>query len=257
MLRVTREIQFQFAGPETNLSSAGSMVIPLSPSACVHAARISLSGASEPTSGMIANVKQIDCVFAACLESLTVSPGDSWNAILKKVWIATCVNWSYSGVVTSIELLVSHGLRVKMQHDPPCHITLTRHYEFSASHRLHSPQLSEQANKELYGKCNNPNGHGHNYLIEISISLPTNVEITEAAIELDRSVNSLVLERFDHKHLNLDTCEFRSRIPTVENIAVVIYELLHQHSNRFEVSNVRVYENSRIWADYRPDHPAN
>lgn len=101
---------------------------------------------------------------------------------------------------------------------------LTRRYRFSASHRLHSEQLSEADNRELYGKCNNPFGHGHDYALEVSVSGPLD-HATGRLIQteaLDRLVREQVLRAFDHRNLNADVPAFGAAVPTSENLAVEI-----------------------------------
>ena len=105
---------------------------------------------------------------------------------------------------------------------------LTRRYRFASSHRLHSPKLSEAENCETYGKCNNPWGHGHDYLLEVTVTGPVGPEtgrvLSPAA--LDTWVREKVLAAFDHRDMNRDIPAFADRVPTAENIAAVIHELL-------------------------------
>ncbi len=102
-------------------------------------------------------------------------------------------------------------------------IRVTRRYTLSASHRLHSPQLSEDENRHLYGKCNNPFGHGHNYTIEVSARGPVDPEsgIAVDLAALDRLVREQVLAVFDHKDLNGDSA-FSGTVPTTENFGLEI-----------------------------------
>ena len=106
--------------------------------------------------------------------------------------------------------------------------TLTRRYRFSASHRLHSAQLSESENRRLYGKCNHPYGHGHDYILEVSVGGPvdcvTGVIIPTA--KLDRLVKETVLSVFAFRNLNLDVSAFRTVVPTTENMAKIALEYL-------------------------------
>jgi 6-pyruvoyltetrahydropterin/6-carboxytetrahydropterin synthase len=110
-------------------------------------------------------------------------------------------------------------------------VTLTRKYHFCTAHRLHSEQLSAEENLKIFGKCNNPHGHGHNYYLDVTVAGepdPVTGMIINLA-ELDRIVDSTVLQKFDHKHLNLDTEEFKHLNPTSENVAIVIWNLLASH----------------------------
>lgn len=101
---------------------------------------------------------------------------------------------------------------------------IRQQFEFAASHRLHVPSLSDDENRRLFGKCNNPSGHGHNYRVEPAVEVPVGTALPLA--ELERIVDEAVIRRFDHKHLNIDAPEFRSLNPSVENIARVAFDLL-------------------------------
>jgi len=107
-------------------------------------------------------------------------------------------------------------------------LELTRRYSFSASHRLHSVQLSEEENQRIYGKCNNPYGHGHNYVVEVTITGATEPATGMIAHlgDLDQFVTREVLEPFDHTYLNKDVAAFRERVPTTENLCIEIFDRL-------------------------------
>jgi len=105
---------------------------------------------------------------------------------------------------------------------------VTRKYRFSASHRLHAPGLSQRENSELYGKCNNPYGHGHNYEIEVSVRGPVDVRsgrVVDPRV-LDRFIEQRVIQRFHQKNLNAESEAFQDRVPTTENLACEIYRQL-------------------------------
>lgn len=107
---------------------------------------------------------------------------------------------------------------------------VTRRYQFAASHRLHTPQLSDRENRELYGKCNNPYGHGHNYVVEVTAHGP--VDDSGFAVDtrrLDDLVQRQVLAPFGHRNLNLDVESFERQVPTSENLAVEICRRLKNH----------------------------
>lgn len=104
-------------------------------------------------------------------------------------------------------------------------ILLTRRYWFAASHRLHSPHLDEKENARIYGKCANPYGHGHNYVVEVTLAGPVDPATGMVAHlgELDEFVEHEVLEELDHKNLNEEVAAFRERVPTAENLCIEIY----------------------------------
>jgi 6-pyruvoyltetrahydropterin/6-carboxytetrahydropterin synthase len=130
-------------------------------------------------------------------------------------------------------------------------IELGRRYRFSASHRLHSSKLSEEENRRVYGKCNNPYGHGHNYVVEVSVSGtvdPATGMITNLA-DLDSFVERQVTEPFDHKSLNEDVPAFRENVPTTENICKEIYQRL-KHFPMAKLERVRVEETGNNTFEY-------
>jgi 6-pyruvoyltetrahydropterin/6-carboxytetrahydropterin synthase len=120
---------------------------------------------------------------------------------------------------------------------------LWRRYGFSASHRLHSPHFGEEENQRVYGKCNNPFGHGHNYFVEVAVSGPVDPSTGMIAnlTDLDAFVEREVIEPFDHKYLNEEITEFRENIPTTENICIEIFNRLRRFPSA-RLERVRVEE---------------
>jgi 6-pyruvoyltetrahydropterin/6-carboxytetrahydropterin synthase len=118
-----------------------------------------------------------------------------------------------------------------------------RRYMLSASHRLHAPALTAEANRAAYGKCNNENGHGHNYFLEILVGGKVDAEtgMVVDLMELDRTVQAQVVGRFDHANLNLDPL-FADRVPTTENLCRAIFDLLQRELPAGELEHVRVEE---------------
>jgi len=120
---------------------------------------------------------------------------------------------------------------------------LTRRYRFSASHRLHNDVFGEEQNRELYGKCNNPHGHGHNYAVEVTVSgqVADDTGMICDLGELDGCVAEQVLARFDHQNLNVCP-EFADLVPTTENLCVVIYDILRREFTAAHLEQVRIEE---------------
>jgi len=137
-------------------------------------------------------------------------------------------------------------------------IHLTRSYSFAASHRLHSPRLGEEENWRTYGKCNNPYGHGHNYVVEVTVSGPVEASTGMVADlgELDRYVEREVLETFDHKYLNEEVAAFRERVPTTENICIEIYNRLQAFPGA-RLERVRLEETSLNSFEYAGETPGS
>jgi len=120
---------------------------------------------------------------------------------------------------------------------------LTRRYMFSASHRLHSDEMSVDENRVVYGKCNNPYGHGHNYNIEVTVSGPVDAETGMVCnlVDLDGFVSEEIVERFDHQNLNL-LAEFSKAVPTTENLCIAIYEIVKRGFNLAHLEKIRIEE---------------
>jgi 6-pyruvoyltetrahydropterin/6-carboxytetrahydropterin synthase len=124
-----------------------------------------------------------------------------------------------------------------------CHedraVDVTRIYEFSASHRLHSAWLTDEENVRLFGKCNNPHGHGHNYVLEVTVrGEPGDSGELVPAEAFDRIVRGAVVDRWDHKNLNLDLPEFAGVNPTAEEITRIAWRELQP---RFQAEGIRIY----------------
>ncbi len=130
-------------------------------------------------------------------------------------------------------------------------IALGRRYHFAASHRLHSARLSEEENSRVFGKCNNPYGHGHNYTLEVRFSGavdPATGMIANLA-DLDAFVNERVIEPFDHRSLQDDVPAFRELVPTTENLCTEIFERLRSFPAA-KLEAVRVEETSNNSFEY-------
>jgi len=130
-------------------------------------------------------------------------------------------------------------------------IAMGRRYRFAASHRLHSDVLSEEENSRVYGKCNNPYGHGHNYVVEVSVSgtVDPATGMIVNLTDLDGFVEREVIEVFDHKSLNEDVELFREQVPTTENVCMEIYQRLKQFPLA-KLERVRVEETSNNSFEY-------
>ncbi len=131
-------------------------------------------------------------------------------------------------------------------------VAVYRKEHFNAAHRLHNPAWDEAKNNAVFGKCNNANYHGHNYELVVKVAGIPNADtgyVMDMKL-LSDLVNELVVERFDHKNLNLDTAEFAHLNPTAENIAVVIYNLLRPRLDTTLDLQVRLYETPRNFVEY-------
>jgi 6-pyruvoyltetrahydropterin/6-carboxytetrahydropterin synthase len=131
-------------------------------------------------------------------------------------------------------------------------VAIFRKEHFNAAHRLHNPAWDEVTNATIFGKCNNPNFHGHNY--ELIVKLTGEVDPATGYVFdmklLSDIIKENVLEKFDHKNLNLDTEEFKGLNPSAENIAVVIYEILRKKIESGLDLHIRLYETERNFVEY-------
>jgi 6-pyruvoyltetrahydropterin/6-carboxytetrahydropterin synthase len=130
-------------------------------------------------------------------------------------------------------------------------IELGRRYRFCASHRLHSAHLTDEENGRIFGKCNNPYGHGHNYVLEVSMSgeVDRATGMIANLADLDAFVERQVLEGFDHKSLNEDVAAFRDKVPTTENLCIEIFERLKTFP-KAKLERIRVQETGNNSFEY-------
>ncbi len=131
-------------------------------------------------------------------------------------------------------------------------VYLTRKAEFSSSHLYHNPSFSAEENKRIFGKCNNPNGHGHNYVLEVTVK--GEVDATTGFVvdlkQLKDLMHQEVLDALDHRFLNKEIAEFFTLIPTTENIAIVCWQRLAPKLAAARLHRVRVYETPDLFADF-------
>jgi 6-pyruvoyltetrahydropterin/6-carboxytetrahydropterin synthase len=131
-------------------------------------------------------------------------------------------------------------------------VFLTRKAEFSASHYYHNPEFTQEENERIFGKCNNPHGHGHNYTLEVTVKGqvdPRSGFVVDLK-ELKEIMNREVIDALDHRFLNKEVPEFAKAIPTTENLAISIWERLKPKLKLAELHRIRVYETPDLFVDY-------
>ena len=144
-----------------------------------------------------------------------------------------------------------------MMGQPMSAVRLTKRIEFSASHRYHNPVWDEARNVAVFGACSLPPGHGHNYLLEVTIAGPVSQDTGMVVNLFDlKQILLDVLVGFDHKHLNLDTPYFSTRIPTTENIATVLWSVLSTRPKMSGLEKIRLYEEDDLYAEVTADRIA-
>jgi 6-pyruvoyltetrahydropterin/6-carboxytetrahydropterin synthase len=216
--------------------------------------QVSLRGDPAPQSGYLMNIKQIDEAvrtdglplieeycrrnflgYGTMTRQLFDRLNNHWpNLDRVQIAFSPYSSWSASALESPM-------------------VRFNQKFEFSAAHRLHNPNLDGKTNRELFGKCNNPHGHGHNYELEVSIAgaPDTSGQLIPVDI-LEDIVIHTVINRFDHKFLNLETAEFAAVNPTVENIAQTIYTMLRSPIAKAgaKLAAVKVWETPKTWCEY-------
>jgi len=132
-------------------------------------------------------------------------------------------------------------------------IFLTRKTEFCASHRLYNPDFSPEKNEKIFGLCNNPNGHGHNYVLEVTVKGEVDPE-TGMVLDLQtlkKLITLEIIDKVDHKNLNIDVPFLRGLIPTAENIAIKVWEILEPKIMNGKLHEVKLFESERNMVIYR------
>lgn len=265
MVRLTREVRFsvdrdwaghiQFSRPVTNSWGGWPSSVGLVPYLRL---RATIAGEPDPVTGYLCNTSVIDellrrhAIPYAADELQRHGWRISAERLLQAVWGQVTRRMPEGTSLERLELLTTPFLRYAVDREEPEMVQLTQQFEFSAAHRLHCRELSEEENRRTFGKCNNPNGHGHNYVVEVTVAgVPD--QKTGALLPLPRFeqiVKERVIDQLDHQHLNQDTERFRELNPSVENIARVVWEMLVEQVSPAKLANVRVFETPKTWAEY-------
>ena len=132
-------------------------------------------------------------------------------------------------------------------------IFITRKIEFSAGHRLFNPNFSDEQNKATFGLCNNPNGHGHNYVLEVTLSgeVCNDTGMVFDLKELKKLTQREIIDKVDHKNLNVDVDYLEGIIPTAENLAIKFWEILEPKITKGRLHEIKLYESERNYVVYR------
>ena len=205
---------------------------------------LTVGGDINPDTGMVLNIKDVDAVLkdkvirplggklldteVGAFRDMPPTPEN----LARFLWDKCRPRFSGAGHLARVTLWSTATLRAEVSaldtpEDAPM-LTVTRTYDFSASHRLHSQTLSDEENADIFGKCNWENGHGHNYDVEVTLAGEPDSKtgrLFDGAV-LDEIVEEVVLKPYDHKHLNYDTQDFRRLNPTSENVTKVIWDNL-------------------------------
>jgi len=218
-------------------------------------------GEPDEATGYLVNIKHIDqavraSVLPAVHTALRTDAARDPARLLPELTRSLAASLDVRLVALTWKLSPTYALEYRM--NEPSDILMRQRFEFAAAHRLNVSELSPEENRHVFGKCNNPSGHGHNYEIEVCVRKPLSDRAMHLA-ELERLVDETIIQRFDHKHLNLDTAEFATDSglnPSVENIARVCYDLLApavaSGSGNPSLASVTVWETPKTSCTY-PD----
>lgn len=218
------------------------------------AARVRLAGALALESQYLENIKVVDEVIRRRLEEVgrMVRDGERPVGVLMYLHGVCFERWGER--LDGVSLALGPFLELTACRTELPMVRLSQRFEFSASHRLFNRALSDEENCRIYGKCSNPHGHGHNYEVQVTVAgEPEDVDgVLIGLPAFERIVGSTVIERFDHKNLNLEVAEFAELIPSVENIARVIYKLLKPRFGEagVKLAAVTVWETPKTWCEY-------
>ena len=223
---------------------------------------VTISGHQDRDIGMVVNIKSLDALLREVVvarfdqksindqvpELQDISPTIE-NLILHFRSVLAKTGWLVlDGKTVRLEALrlEEHPRLWGEWNEESMKLSLTRTYEFAASHRLQAPTLSDAENEALFGKCNNPAGHGHNYIVDVTVT-GTPDAVTGMMVDLmalDRAVDKLVVERYDHKNLDVDLPEFQGKVSTTEALTVEIFDRLNGNIPA-TLAAVRLYETGR------------
>lgn len=215
------------------------------------------AGSLDPVSGYLINIKEID---AAVLERVLPLVADWAQSPARDPGIVLAQCFAFlaerlGGALQSLRWRLTPFASLEIAVNAPAVAVIRQRFEFAAAHRLHVPHLSDHENRRLFGKCNLPSGHGHNYVLEPAVEVP--LERPTARFDfrdLEEIVARVIIAPFDHKHLNMDTREFGPEgvNPSVENISKVFFDLLRDPINERggRLKSVTVWETDRTSCCY-------
>lgn len=266
MITITREVRFSLS-PDANdgriNNSWGGW--PPNRGVCPYLElQVTVAGDVDPETGYLCNITTIDAavrdhVIPLLRERYAASAerGLSAESVLADIRSPVARQLPDGVGLERLELAITPRLRYAIKGDGPM-VTVTQSFEFSAAHRLYCKHFSDEENRRVFGKCTNPTGHGHNYVVEVSITgLPTSDTTVLSAgtippiNQFECIVKEKVIDRFDHKHLNIDCEEFADLNPSVENITRVIWSKLEKAFDPARLTSIRLYETPKTWAEYR------
>ncbi len=218
-------------------------------------------GEADPQTGYFINIKHIDAavrkhalpVFDAALarhDDADIPLGRLMRKLLDALQPAL------DDTIARLTLRLTPMIHYTIASDAMNQVLIRQSYEFSAAHRLHVPGRSDEENRAIFGKCNNPAGHGHNYRVEVAVACPIDHAGHTLPIEtLDETVETHAIVKLDHKHLNVDVPQFQTLNPSVEHIAQVVWGMLQDPiaglGDGVKLEEISVWETGKTVCTYR------
>ena len=211
-------------------------------------------GEADPQTGYFINIRQIDHAVRdhvlGNLEKTLTGPTPAAQLPMGELMqqMLTWLQPPLSGKVIMLTLWLTPRYQLAIESSDMEHVLIQQQYEFSAAHRLHVPELGETRNRQIFGKCNNPAGHGHNYRLAVTVRVPIDTAGRVLEVQqLDLVVDEHAIEKLDHKHLNIDVPEFAGLNPSVEHIAQVIWQMLAEPIGTMNESGLVKLEEISVW----------
>jgi len=221
-------------------------------SACMEV-DVTVRGKPDATTGYIVGIQEIDRTVKACAARTIPACFESGEAIERTLGsLREALVGTLPVPLNSVAVRMNALCEFRIEESMPHHVIVSQRFDFSSSHRLHCPTLSDDENRRVFGKCNNPAGHGHNYRLEVEVRIPLSGAPGLRATDIDRIARDHAVDRLDHKHLNSDVEAFRERNPSVETIAATCFDWLSGPiaSAGGELARVRVWETEKTSAIY-------
>ena len=220
--------------------------------------QLAVTGPISADSGYLLNIKRIDSVvrergLPLLTSAVESDPPPGPARLTARLFKEFRDVWGGGITLDSLRVAFSPFFSCTCERLEHPMVRVSQKFEFSAAHRLHNPKLSLDENRQTFGKCNNPHGHGHNYEVQVTLlgEPDSSGRVIDLAV-LERQVTETVIDRYDHKNLNVELPEFRELNPTVEHIAMTIYRLLKPQfaTGIARLASVTVWETPKTWCEY-------
>lgn len=263
MLELSRTVRFCLSGDRSDLDAPLDNTFSAWPAmrglGRYYELEVACRGEADAQTGYFMNIKTIDEVVRQhALPRLVESVSDELGTALTPMGglmrrLFDAIDGPLNGTVVWARLVLTPMLSLAIEREKMDTVVIRQQYEFSAAHRLHVAGLSDEANREIFGKCNNPAGHGHNYRVEVAVRCAIDAQgrVLEP-MALDAIVAREVIDKLDHKHLNVDVPAFVTLNPSVEHIVKVVWQMLvDAMPDAASLDEVKVWETGKTACAYR------